>query len=93
MKKIICGTDRIDEFSHLFVGKRIGLITNPSGVRSDYVSTADYFYKNYNLVAMYSPEHGVRGDAQAGAKIDSYMDQPTGVTVYSVYGEKRYPSN
>ena len=91
ISKVLCGADRIMEYSKLFEGKRIGLITNPSGVLRDLTATADFLHRHFNLVAMYSPEHGVRGDAQAGAAIEAYVDVQTGVTVYTIYGEHRFP--
>lgn len=91
ISKVFCGADRIMEYAGLFEGKKIGLITNPSGVLRDLTATADFIHENFNLVAMYSPEHGVRGNAQAGDKISAYIDEQTGVTVYSIYGEHRFP--
>jgi uncharacterized protein YbbC (DUF1343 family) len=75
-------------------GKRVGLITNPTGVTSDLESTVDVLFNapDVKLVALYGPEHGVRGDADAGAKIDSYTDARTGLTVYSLYGKTRKPT-
>lgn len=94
MKKptVRCGADRIPEYAELFRGKRIGLITNPSGIRSNFTSTADELFRYFTLAAMYAPEHGVRGDAQDGQTIGSYVDSATGVTVYSIYGEQRRPA-
>ncbi len=89
---VCCGADRIMEYKDLFQGRRIGLITNPSGVRCDFISTADYLSRHFNLAAMYAPEHGVRGNAQDGQSIGSYTDETTGVTVHSIYGENRRPS-
>lgn len=75
-------------------GKRVGLITNPSGVDNNLKSTIDILSeaKDVKLTALYSPEHGVRGDIYAGAKVDTYVDQKTGVTVYSLYGKNKKPS-
>jgi uncharacterized protein YbbC (DUF1343 family) len=88
---IKCGADRIDEYRHLFSGRKIGLITTPTGVLSDLTSSIDKFYADYDLRALFAPEHGVRGDQQDGAAINSYMDKKTGVPVFSIYGEKRTP--
>ncbi len=86
------GIDRIFDYLDLFEGKRIGLITNPTGVNKDLVSTIDILNEHTNLVALFSPEHGIRGDIQAGVKLDSYKDSKTGIMVYSLYGESRSPS-
>ena len=75
-------------------GKRVGLITNPSGVDNNLVSTIDILANapGVELKALYSPEHGVRGDIPAGEKVDTYTDAATGVTVYSLYGKNKKPS-
>ena len=75
-------------------GKRVGLVTNPSGVDSDLRSTIDILYNapGVNLVALYGPEHGVRGDVYAGGKIDDSVDSVTGLPVYSLYGSTRKPT-
>ncbi len=75
-------------------GKRVGLITNPTGVDNDLKSTIDILHEapRVQLVALYGPEHGVRGDVHAGDKIDSFTDLNTGVPVYSLYGATRKPS-
>ncbi|MBQ1987493.1 MAG: DUF1343 domain-containing protein [Muribaculaceae bacterium] len=75
-------------------GKRVGLITNPSGVDNNLKSTIDILSEaeGVKLTALYSPEHGVRGDIYAGAKVDTYVDKKTGVTVFSLYGKNKKPS-
>ena len=86
------GIDRIDEYLDLFTGKRVGLITNQTGFNRDLVSTIDILHEKVNLVALFAPEHGIRGDQQAGAYIPSYVDEQTGVTVYSLYGSTVKPT-
>ncbi|MBQ0087510.1 MAG: DUF1343 domain-containing protein [Bacteroidales bacterium] len=75
-------------------GKRVGLLTNPSGVDRNLRSTIDILYKaeNVNLVKLFAPEHGVRGDIYAGGHADDTVDEATGLTVYSVYGKYRSPT-
>ncbi|MCR5327072.1 MAG: DUF1343 domain-containing protein [Bacteroidales bacterium] len=73
-------------------GKRVGLLTNPSGVDSQLRSTIDILKENVNLVALYAPEHGVRGDIWAGGKVESGTDAATGLPVYSLYGATRQPT-
>lgn len=75
-------------------GKRVGLITNPTGVDNNLVSTIDILNQapNVNLVALYGPEHGVRGDVHAGDHIDNSADLVTGLPVYSLYGKTRKPT-
>jgi yzbB like protein len=75
-------------------GKRVGLITNPTGVNRHLVSTVDVLNNTpgVNLVALYGPEHGVRGDVHAGDKVDNIKDAKTGLPVYSLYGKTRKPT-
>lgn len=76
------------------VGKRVGLVTNPSGVDSRLRSTIDILYNapGVNLVALYGPEHGVRGDVYAGGKVTDTVDEVTGLPVFSLYGATRKPT-
>ena len=87
--KVENGIDNLEEYTQIFKGKRVGLITGPTGVNKKLVSTIDILNKNYNLVALFSPEHGVSGDIQAGVKVDDYLDPATGISVYSLYGDKK----
>src|SRR5665647_2475590 len=75
-------------------GKRVGLITNPTGVDRNLQSTVDLFFhsKEIKLVALYGPEHGVRGDYPAGASVSNFKDAETGLPVYSIYGKTRKPT-
>ena len=75
-------------------GKRVGLVTNPSGVDRHLKSTIDILFESplVNLVALYGPEHGVRGDVYAGGKIEDSRDEATGLPVYSLYGATRKPA-
>lgn len=75
-------------------GKRVGLVTNPTGVNSELVSTIDLLFEapEVNLVALYGPEHGVRGEYAAGDKVKTYTDARTGLTVHSLYGDTRKPT-
>ena len=75
-------------------GKRVGLVTNPSGVDRELNSTVDILFNapGVELVALYGPEHGVRGDIYAGDKVADAMDEATGLPVYSIYGATRKPT-
>ena len=76
------------------VGRKVGLVTNPSGVDSNLNSTVDILYNapGVELVALYGPEHGVRGDVYAGDKINDSVDPATGLPVFSIYGATRKPT-
>ena len=84
---VLSGLDGIRRFDDLLQGKRVGLMTNPTGIDHQLRSSIDILNERYRLSALFGCEHGVRGDAQAGDRVDTYTDAQTGVTVYSVYGK------
>jgi uncharacterized protein YbbC (DUF1343 family) len=79
---------------HLLRGKRVGLITNHTGRDRAGTSTIDLLHRapGVRLVALFGPEHGIRGAAKAGEKISSSTDSATGLPVRSLYGETRVPT-
>ena len=84
------GIDKIESVHSILSGRRLGLMTNPTGVNKELQSTIDILHSRYNLTALFACEHGVRGDIQAGAHIESMPDPETGVMVYSVYGKTHH---
>lgn len=79
------GIDNLAAYAHLLRGKRLGLITSPTGLTTDFVSTIEILHERFHLAALFSPEHGVRGDQDAGGLVETYTDPVTGVPVYSLY--------
>lgn len=90
---------------HLVAGRRVGLITNHTGIYrrapapgatgpGEIASTIDGLHRapEVELVALFAPEHGIRGDEDAGARIDSSVDERTGTPIHSLYGETRRPT-
>lgn len=79
---------------HLLQGKRVGLITNPSGRDRAGRSTIDLLARapGVKLTALYGPEHGLRGLAQAGEDVKSTVDSATGLPIYSLYGPTMVPT-
>lgn len=75
-------------------GKRIGLITNPTGVDSQLKATADILAQadGVEVKAFFAPEHGIRGDIPAGSKVATTTDEATGIKVYSIYGRTKKPT-
>lgn len=92
MKKVKLGIDNIDKYLSIFEGKRVGLITNPTGVNSEFKSTIDIMNEKTNLTALFGAEHGIRGDIQAGEIVGNYKDDKTGILVYSLYGKNKKPT-
>ncbi len=83
----------LTEQHSLLENKRLALLTNPSGVNRQLELTADILSRDttLNLVALLSPEHGIRGKAEAGESVVSGIDSATGLPVYSLYGKQRKP--
>ncbi len=75
-------------------GKKVGLVTNPTGINKDLVSTVDVLFnaEGVELVALYGPEHGVRGDVHAGDHVSGNSDPKTGLPVHSLYGKTVKPT-
>ena len=84
---------RDNDFKQL-AGKRVGLITNPTGVDNNLKSTVDILHeaKGVELVALFGPEHGVRGNVHAGDEFGNTTDPATGVKVFSIYGKTKKPT-
>ncbi|SHG46907.1 exo-beta-N-acetylmuramidase NamZ family protein [Ornithinibacillus halophilus] len=77
-----------------FKGQRIGLVTNMTGVNERLIPSIDLFHEHpeIELTALYAPEHGIRGDAKEGEKVESTIDPYTGLPVFSLYGATRKPT-
>ncbi len=75
-------------------GKKVGLITNPTGVDRQLRSTIDILFEapQVELVALYGPEHGVRGNFSAGEKVETLTDSLTQLPMFSLYGKTRKPT-
>ncbi|MDP3442417.1 MAG: DUF1343 domain-containing protein, partial [Ignavibacteria bacterium] len=93
--KVKLGIDVLTENGFdILIGKRVGLITNHTGVNSKLVSTLNIFKENsnINLRAVFSPEHGVKGTIGAGQKFSDSVDNKSGIKFYSLYGNTQKPT-
>ena len=93
--QVYTGIDMLERYGfEELQGKRVGLVTNPSGVDRNLRSTIDILMDapGVELVALFGPEHGVRGDAYAGDHVASGKDPKTGLPVHSLYGSTRKPT-
>lgn len=89
---VMTGLDVFRQEGHAWAtGRRVGLVTNPTGVTRDLQSGVDILYRrdDCQLAALFGPEHGLRGDAQAGVHVQSAADARTGLPVFSLYGATR----
>ena len=91
--RVLNGIDVLerDNFKEL-AGKRLGLVTNHTGLNREGRPTIDILHKapGVNLTVLFSPEHGIRGVADE--KVGDSRDEATGLPIYSLYGESRRPS-
>ena len=79
---------------HLVRGRRVGLLTNHTGLDREGRSSIDRLaeHAEVELVALYSPEHGIAGRAEAGESVTSEIDERTGLPIHSLYGDTRRPT-
>jgi uncharacterized protein YbbC (DUF1343 family) len=84
----------LEERVDLLEGKRIGLVTNHTGVTPSLEWSVDVLHGNsrVDLRSLFAPEHGIRGDAQDSTRLNSYVDPRTGLMVFSLYGEHYKPT-
>lgn len=93
--KVTLGDDAfVHETWHELRGRTIGIVTNQSGVTGSGATLVDALRRNprIRIQALFAPEHGLRGDRPAGAYVPSYVDERSGLPVYSLYGATRHPS-
>jgi uncharacterized protein YbbC (DUF1343 family) len=81
-------------YASALAGRRIGLLTNPTAVDHQFTSSIDLLRASpaVDLCALFGPEHGVRGDAQAGIDVATSINERTGLPAYSLYGNTRRPT-
>ncbi|TVQ28698.1 MAG: DUF1343 domain-containing protein [Spirochaetaceae bacterium] len=86
------GLENPDALADLPRGARVGLLTNDAATTSRLVPAVDVLFRSVRLCVLFGPEHGIRGDVQAGESVGSSVDLRTGLPVYSLYGEYRSPT-
>lgn len=93
--QVVVGADLlISRYPHLVQGKRIGLVTNHTAILADgkHLVDALHSHRTTELVALFSPEHGIRGEALAGEPVQTETDRKTGIPIYSLYGKTQKPT-
>lgn len=86
------GIERLQEYRTVFARKRIGLITNQTGINAEGVPSAVLLSRAVRLTSLFSPEHGIQGNEREGASIKHGTDPRTGLPVYSLYGDTKRPT-
>lgn len=95
-QNVLTGIDVLEKSKfRILEGKKIGIISNPTGVNKDLKSTIDILNSStkVEIKVLFSPEHGIRGDYKAGANVKTNKDKKTGLTVYSLYGKQKKPTS
>ena len=90
--KILAGADRTHVYLPLIKGKKAGVFANPTSMVGNTHLVDTLLKMGVEVKVIFGPEHGFRGDADAGEKVGNYKDQKTGIPVISLYGSKRKPS-
>src|SRR5690242_18864065 len=91
-KGILAGAERMDAYLPLLKGKRVGIFANQTSMVGTTHLVDTLQRSGVNIKVIFGPEHGFRGTADAGAKLDNYKDARTGLPVISLYGNKHKPS-
>ena len=91
-KKITTGAEQPDEYLPYLKGKRVGILANQTTITDDGHLVDFLLSKGVNVVKVFGPEHGFRGNASAGVKVADEKDPATGIKIISLYGAKRKPT-
>lgn len=92
LSQIRTGADQVSEYLPYLKGKRIGMVINPTSKIGDKSSVDSLISLGVNIVKVFGPEHGFRGNVGAGVKVDDAIDRATGVKVVSLYGKTNKPT-
>lgn len=90
--KLITGADQTEKYLPLLEGKKVGMVINPTSIIGDVLSVDSLRSRGVNIVKIFGPEHGFRGQASAGVKVDNSVDAKTGIPVISLYGKHSTPT-
>jgi len=96
MNRVVTGLERLERRSDpRLEGKRIGLVTNPTGITAEFRTAIDVCASlpGARLTALFACEHGLYGEKQAGDRFEDAVDEATGVPVYSLYGPRKAPDS
>ena len=90
--KIRTGAEQTEKYLPLLKGKRIGMVVNPTSVIGKVTVVDSLLKRGVNIVKIFGPEHGFRGDASAGIHVDNAVDAKTGIKAISLYGKYSTPT-
>lgn len=90
--KVVVGAERLSGYLPNLEGKKVGVVTNHTGMVGETHLVDTLRSLGVEIVKVFAPEHGFRGEAEAGAKISNEIDSKTGIPIVSLYGKKNKPS-
>ena len=90
--KLRTGAEQTELYLPYLKGKRIGMVVNPTSVVGNTTVVDSLLALGVNIIKIFGPEHGFRGDASAGVKVDNSVDAKTGLPVISLYGKHLKPT-
>ena len=91
-RQIITGADQTEKYLPLLKGKRVGILANPTTIIGKKHLVDSLITRGIDIVKVFGPEHGFRGNASNGAIVGDEKDPATGIKIISLYGSKRRPS-
>ena len=91
-KPILTGADQLDKYLPYLKGKRVAMMANPTSIIGKTHLVDSLSRLGVNIVKVFGPEHGFRGNASAGTYVDDEKDAATGIPIISLYGKKNKPS-
>lgn len=89
---ILTGAEQTEKYLPILKGKRVGMVVNPTSIIGKTTAVDSLIKVGINIVKIFGPEHGFRGDASAGAVVTDAIDQKTGIKAISLYGKHETPS-
>src|SRR5690606_29096384 len=91
-KPIITGAEQTEKYLPLIKGKRVAIMANPTSIIGNSHLVDSLQKLGINIVKVFGPEHGFRGNASAGVAVADEIDSATGIPLVSLYGKKNKPS-
>lgn len=90
--KFLTGAEQTEKYLPLLKGKRVGMVVNPTSIIGNQTAVDSLLKRGVNIVKIFGPEHGFRGDASAGVHVDDAVDAKTGIKAISLYGKHSTPT-
>ncbi len=90
--ELMTGAEQTEKYVDYLKGKKVGMVVNPTSIIGSKTSVDSLRARGISIVKIFGPEHGFRGEASAGAKVDDAIDAKTGIPVISLYGAHYKPS-